>query len=61
MSTFKKFTYAKGGKPILVNMQYVSCISSDDNGHAILFFVGDEEGVVVTARYEALEKELMGE
>ncbi len=61
MSTFKKFTYAKDGKPILVNMQYVSCVSSDDNGHAVLFVVGDEEGVVVSARFDALEKELMSE
>ncbi len=61
MNTFKKFTYAKGGKPILVNMKHVSSISSDNDGHAVLFFVGDEEGVVVSARFDALEKELMSE
>lgn len=32
MNTFKKFTYAKGGKPILVNMKHVSSISSDNDG-----------------------------
>lgn len=55
MSTFKKFSYAEDGRPVLVNMENVTCIAPDEKGRAIFYFVGSEEGVVVSARFDALD------